>query len=94
MIEVMMAKNKMDRYNNVDELLEDLKEVQAGENPMLAHKRMDVSALEKLEDGETVDLKHEEQLEHSVAKYKNIIIVMVAVSAILLLVIIMLLLMR
>jgi serine/threonine-protein kinase len=90
-IEVMMAKNKMDRYDDVDELLEDLKAVRAGQAPMLAHKRIDVSALEKLEDGETVDLGQGEQLEQAVAKYKNVIIIMGAVSAILLLIIIMLL---
>jgi serine/threonine protein kinase len=92
MIEVMMAKNKMDRYDNVDELLEDLKAVRAGQAPMLAHKRIDVAAFEKLEEGETVDLDRSEQLEQSVSKYKNIIIIMGAVSAILLLIIIMLLL--
>ncbi|MBN2019628.1 MAG: serine/threonine protein kinase [Sedimentisphaerales bacterium] len=94
MIEVMMAKNKADRYSNMDELLEDLKAVRTGQAPMFAHKRIDVSAFEQLEDGETVELGEKVSVEQIETKYKNIILVLGALSAILLLVIIMMFLMR
>ncbi len=91
-IEVMMAKNKAERYSNVDELLVDLKAVRAGQAPVRAHRRMDVSMLEQLEDGETVDLSERVDVEQIVTRYKTLILVLGAVAVVLLLVIVMLLL--
>jgi serine/threonine-protein kinase len=91
-IEVMMAKNKTERYNNADELLVDLKAVREGEAPVRAHKRIDVSLLERLEDGETVDLSEKVNVEQVITKYKTAILVLGAAAVVLLLVIIMLLL--
>jgi eukaryotic-like serine/threonine-protein kinase len=93
-IEVMMSKDKTDRYDDIDELLIDLKAVRAGEAPVRAHKRIDVTDLEQLEDGETVEIGMKESVEEATAKYKNIIIGLGALTAILILVIIMLLSMR
>jgi eukaryotic-like serine/threonine-protein kinase len=54
-IEIMMAKQRENRYNNVEELLLDLEAIRAGQMPLQAHKRFDVSALAQLEEGETVE---------------------------------------
>ena len=54
-IEVMMAKNKKDRYSSVEELLVDLKAVRDGESPIRAHQRFDVAMLEQLEDGKPLE---------------------------------------
>jgi len=51
-IEVMMAKRKENRYNDVEELLIDLEALKEGKSPLRAHRRFDVSMLEELEDGE------------------------------------------
>jgi serine/threonine protein kinase len=91
-IEVMMAKNKAERYSNIDELMVDLKAVRAGEAPVRAHKRIDVSVLEQLEDGEAVEAGEKVDVEQVVMRYKTVILVMGAVAVVLLLVIIMLLL--
>jgi len=91
-IEVMMAKNKADRYSNVDELLVDLKAVRAGQAPVLAHKRIDVSALEQLEDGEAVETPEKVDVEQTIGRYKTVILILAAASIFLLLVVILLLL--
>ena len=88
----MMAKNKAERYSNVDELLIDLRAVREGEAPIRAHKRMDVSVLGQLEDGEAVEAEEKINVEQVITRYKTWILVMGAVSVVLLLVIIMLLL--
>ena len=91
-IEVMMAKNKANRYNNVDELLVDLRAVREGQAPVRAHRRIDVSSLEQLEDGETVEMGGQTLFEQVKTRYKTIILALGAVSVVLLLIIIMLLL--
>jgi serine/threonine-protein kinase len=90
-IEVMMAKNKADRYSNVDELLVDLKAVRAGQAPVLAHKRIDVSALGQLEDGEAVEASAKVDYEQAISRYKTAILILAAASVFLLLIIILLL---
>jgi serine/threonine-protein kinase len=91
-IEVMMAKNKQNRYSNVDELLVDLRAVREGQAPVRAHRRIDVSSLEQLEDGETVEMPGETMVEQIKTRYKTIILALGALSVVLLLIIIMLLL--
>jgi len=91
-IEVMMAKKKQDRYRSIEELLTDLRAVRAGLPPVRAHKRFDVSVLEQLEDGQTVQAKEEIGGEETVARYKTIMLILGAVSVVLVLIIVMLLL--
>ena len=55
-VEVMMAKIRKNRYNNVQNLLEDLEAVRNGRVPLQAHKKFDVSDLERLAEGEDVQL--------------------------------------
>jgi serine/threonine-protein kinase len=92
-IEVMMAKRKEDRYNNVEELLTDLEAVRDGLPPIRAHKRFDVSVLGQLEKGEALktEEKHFEEDILAIANYRIATLVLGAVAAILLLVIIFLL---
>ena len=88
-IEVMMAKRKEDRYNNVEELLTDLEAVRDGLPPIRAHKRFDVSLLGQLEKGEALktEEKHFEEDVLAIAHYKIATLVLGAVAAILLLII-------
>jgi serine/threonine-protein kinase len=90
-IEVMMAKNRDDRYGNIDELLVDLRAVRAGQAPVLAHKRIDVSMFEQLEDGETVEAAEKFNFEQTISRYKTTILVMAALSVLLLLIVVVLL---
>jgi len=80
-IEVMMAKRKEDRYNNVEELLTDLKAVRDGQPPLRAHKRFDVSMLEQLESGDAIQSEEELYRERAAARYRITILILSAVAA-------------
>ncbi len=54
-IEVMMAKNKEDRYVDAEELLQDLEAIKNGQTPIRAHERYDIEDLEKLEEGQEIE---------------------------------------
>jgi len=90
-IEVMMAKRKGDRYNNVEELLTDLEAVRNGQSPLRAHKRFDVSALEQLETGEAIEDKEKLYEEDTISHYRIATLALGAAVVILLLVIVLLL---
>ena len=90
-IEVMMAKRKEDRYNSVEELLADLEAVRNGQPPMRAHKRFDVSMLEQLEDGATVESSEQLYREDIITRYRIATLVLGSVAVVLVLVIIFLL---
>ncbi|MHC4394459.1 MAG: serine/threonine protein kinase [Planctomycetota bacterium] len=89
-IEVMMAKRKEDRYDNVEELLMDLEAVRNGQAPPRAHKRFDVSMLEQLEEGEVIEKKPELYLEEALAPYRIAILILSVMTAIAILFIILL----
>jgi serine/threonine protein kinase len=54
-IEVMMAKDRDNRYKNMEELMTDLKAVQQGGPPLLARQKFNVEALEQLEEGMAIE---------------------------------------
>ncbi len=90
-IEVMMAKHKEDRYNNVEELLGDLEAVSNGQPPLRAHKRFDVSAFEQLEEGKVIEARPNIDLEETLTRYRIIMLVLGAIAGALLLTTILLL---
>ncbi len=89
-IEVMMAKRKEDRYNNVEELLTDLEAVRDGQPPLRAHKRFDVSMLGQLENGDAIQSEEELYRERAAARYRITILILSAAAAGLSLIIILL----
>jgi len=74
-IEIMMAKKKEDRYNDIEELLVDLNALRQGQTPLQAHKRFDVSMLQQLENGDVVE-KEEVYKEEAVAQYRMAILIL------------------
>jgi serine/threonine protein kinase len=74
-IEIMMAKKKENRYNNIEELLVDLTALREGQTPLQAHKRIDVSMLQQLENGDVVE-KEEVYQEEAVAQYRMAILIL------------------
>jgi serine/threonine-protein kinase len=90
-IEVMMAKRKEDRYNNVEELLTDLEAVRNGLPPVRAHKEFDVDVFKQLEKGVVPEAEEKVYKEDTIARYRIVTLVLGAVAAILILVIIFLL---
>jgi serine/threonine-protein kinase len=93
-IEVMMAKDKKDRYRSIDEVLTDLRAVRAGQSPIRAHKQFDVSVLEQLEDGKAVENGQAAGAEEAIARYRTMMLILGAVSAVLVLIIVMMMLLR
>jgi serine/threonine-protein kinase len=89
-IEVMMAKKKQDRYNNVEELLLDLKAVRNGQSPLQARRRFNIDALEQLEQGLPLDLETaDEKLydEETITRYRVGLVILIALVVVLILVI-------
>jgi serine/threonine-protein kinase len=90
-IEVMMAKNKENRYSDCEELLEDLEAVRAGQAPHRARTRFDVSALQQLSTGEELEENEQQYSNEAVTRYKILVIGLGAALAVSVLVIILLL---
>jgi len=88
----MMAKRREDRYKNIEELLLDLEALREGRPPVQAHQRFDVSVLEKLQEGEAVEVKEKAYQEETIANYRMAILILSTVAAMFLIVIILLLL--
>lgn len=87
-IEVMMAKDKKDRYTTMEEAMVDLQAIRDGKPPLIARQRFNLGALSGLEDGVTVESLDEKDGGASaevITKYKMTIILLGALSAILLL---------
>jgi len=93
-IEIMMAKHREDRYNNVEELLTDLEALRQGHPPLQAHKRFDVSMLEQLEEGDIVEPEERIDADEVITRYRLAVLVLASVTAISVLAIIILLALR
>ncbi|NQT02938.1 MAG: serine/threonine protein kinase [Planctomycetes bacterium] len=90
-IEIMMAKKKEDRYNDIEELLTDLKALREGQPPLQAHRRFDVSMLRQLENGDVVEKEEEGYKEEAVAQYRLAILILSTIAVVLFVVILLLL---
>jgi serine/threonine protein kinase len=75
-IEIMMAKRREDRYDNVEELLLDLQALRNGQPPLRAHKRFDVSVFEQLGKGEAIDTEGDTYAEEIIARYRMAVLVL------------------
>jgi serine/threonine protein kinase len=93
-VEVMLAKNRDERYSNVQELLVDLNAVRNGEPPIRARKKFQVAGLEKLEEGKKImpaEPSEKVYNEDAIIRYRIIVLGLGAFSMVLLVIIVFLL---
>jgi len=81
-IEIMMAKHKEKRYNDIEELLMDLEALRQGQPPLQAHRRFDVSMLKQLEKGDAIEVKEEGYKEETIAQYRMAILILSTVAVV------------
>jgi len=83
-IEVMMAKNRDERYKNMEDVMGDLKAVRNGKPPLLARQKFNVASLEELEEGAAIEMAFDGENmipAEAVATYRLWIIILGALSA-------------
>lgn len=83
-IEVMMAKNRDERYKNMEDVMSDLKAVRNGQPPLLARQQFNVESLEDLEEGMAIETTFGDEHVYSadsVAVYRMWVIILGALSA-------------
>jgi serine/threonine protein kinase len=91
LIEVMMAKNRNDRYKTMEEALADLQAVRDGKPPLIARHRFDIEGLKELENGDVIEMPNSRGPrinEEVITKYRMYLIILGALSAVLLLAVI------
>ena len=93
-IEIMMAKDRDDRYKDVKELLADLEALREGKAPLQAHRKFDVTALESLEEGEKVEDEDEYYTEEKIAQYRTAIFILSGVAVVFLIIILLMFIFR
>ena len=89
-IEIMMAKRKEDRYNNIEELLMDMEAIRDGQPPLRARRRFDFSMLEQLESGEAVETEENVYQQEVITRYRIGLLVLGAATAISIIIILLL----
>ena len=90
-IEVMMAKDRNERYKTMEELLSDLQAVRDGRPPLLARQKFNVEALEELEEGDAIEQLNNRQhtfTEEDISRYKVWIVILAAGLGVALLIVI------
>ena len=80
-IEVMMAKDRSERYSTMDEVIADLEAVRDGKPPLMARQRFNFEALGELEKGDAINVSEDGTKLYPaevVAQYRVWLIILVA----------------
>jgi serine/threonine-protein kinase len=88
-IEMMLAKNKNDRYASAEELLTDLEAVRRGEPPLAARRKFNLEDLEQLQNGKSIE-PDEEVIDQqaNISRYKVLVVILSSVIAVLVLLVV------
>jgi serine/threonine-protein kinase len=87
-IEMMLEKNKNDRYASAEELMTDLEAVRRGEPPLAARRKFNIQDLQQLQDGQSIVAEEEfdaEAQQATLSRYKVVCVILGSIIAVLLL---------
>lgn len=87
-IEMMLAKNKADRYASSEELLTDLEAVRRGEPPLAARRKFNIQDLQQLQDGQNIEPEEISDNDAMLSRYKVLLVILSSVIAVLVLLVI------
>lgn len=90
-VEVMMAKNRDERYTTAEELREDLEAIRSGEPPLRARQKFDIASLNELGTGTAIEMEVPKITgvdPEVITRYRLAMVVLGAVSLVLLLIIV------
>ncbi|HAL45010.1 MAG TPA: serine/threonine protein kinase [Phycisphaerales bacterium] len=88
LIEMMLEKNKNDRYASAEELMTDLEAVRRGEPPLAARRKFNIQDLQQLQDGQSIETAEEfdqEAQQATLSRYKVVCVILGSIIAVLLL---------
>jgi len=87
-IEMMLAKNKADRYASAEELLTDLEAVRRGEPPLAARRKFNIQDLQQLQDGQSIEPEEVIDKDVIINRLKVVIVILGSFIAVLVLLVI------
>ena len=80
-IEVAMAKKREDRYVTTTDMLEDLRALRAGQQPVHARRTVNLEQLAEIQSGKTVDIALPPASTEPVSPWSNPLVMTMAIAA-------------
>jgi serine/threonine protein kinase len=87
-IEMMLEKNKHDRYASAEELMTDLEAVRKGEPPLAARRKFNLQDLQQLQDGQSIVTEEVADQDATVSRYKVLTVILSSVILVLILLVV------
>lgn len=87
-IEMMLEKNKHDRYASAEELMTDLEAVRKGEPPLAARRKFNLQDLQQLQEGQSIEVEEAADLDATISRYKVLTVILSSVILVLILLVV------
>jgi serine/threonine-protein kinase len=87
-IEMMLEKNKHDRYASAEELMTDLEAVRKGEPPLAARRKFNLQDLQQLQEGQSIEVEEVADNEATISRYKVLTVILSSVILVLILLVV------
>ncbi len=87
-IEMMLEKNKHERYASAEELLTDLEAVRKGEPPLAARRKFNLQDLQQLQEGQSIEVEEVADQDAMISRYKVLTVILGSVILVLILLVV------
>ena len=87
-IEMMLEKNKHDRYASAEELITDLEAVRKGEPPLAARRKFKLQDLQQLQEGQSIEVEEVTDQDATISRYKVLTVILGSVILVLILLVV------